>query len=163
VAFETDVYLRNFEIWQLGMLFIVLQDLEDELIRIGSGRSRGLGSVTASLVEQDRGEYPGGLVASTMRYSGEPEKQLWGLGRWLSDEQGRWRNGESYGTWPDDHLELSKPGERKERGIRVLQTFKGDALKALRVQTVEKCLERMHDWPPPSAALVREQFQASLR
>src|SRR5581483_5893195 len=39
--FETDIHLRNFEIWQLGMLFVVLQDLEDELIRIGSGRSRG--------------------------------------------------------------------------------------------------------------------------
>lgn len=42
VTFETDIHLRNFEIWQLGMLFVVLQDMEDELIRIGSGRSRGL-------------------------------------------------------------------------------------------------------------------------
>ncbi len=41
VAFETAIHLRNFEIWQLGMLFVVLQDMEDELIRIGSGRSRG--------------------------------------------------------------------------------------------------------------------------
>src|SRR5258708_15432904 len=27
VVFETDIHLRNFEIWQLGMLFVVLQDM----------------------------------------------------------------------------------------------------------------------------------------
>src|SRR5207244_10329860 len=61
VAFETDIHLRNFEIWQLGMLFVVLQDMEDELVRIGSGRSRGLGKVTATLKEQGSDARPGGL------------------------------------------------------------------------------------------------------
>src|SRR5258708_31929072 len=42
VVFETDIHLRNFEIWQLGVLFIVIQDLEDVLSLIGSRRSRGL-------------------------------------------------------------------------------------------------------------------------
>ena len=41
VVFETDIHLRNFEIWQLGMLFVVLQDMQDELIHIGSGRCAG--------------------------------------------------------------------------------------------------------------------------
>src|SRR5581483_8570463 len=36
VVFETDIHLRNFEIWQLGMLFTVIQDMEDELIHLGS-------------------------------------------------------------------------------------------------------------------------------
>ena len=31
VSFETDIHLRNFEIWQLGALFVVLQDMADEL------------------------------------------------------------------------------------------------------------------------------------
>src|SRR5436853_7417375 len=51
-VFETDVHLRNFDIWQLGMLFIVIQDMEDELIHLGSGRSRGLGKVTATISDQ---------------------------------------------------------------------------------------------------------------
>jgi CRISPR-associated RAMP protein (TIGR02581 family) len=155
VAFETDVYLRNFEIWQLGMLFIVLQDLEDGLIRIGSGRSRGLGGVTAQLAGQTEKNSSGGVVTSTMRSHGEPQEQLWGLGRWLNDE--------SYGTWKDDLLTLSLPGKRADRGIRVLRTFQGDALKELREQSVERCVERMRNWPPPSVAKVREQFLASQR
>ncbi len=35
VVFETDIHLRNFELWQLGMLLVILQDMEDELIHIG--------------------------------------------------------------------------------------------------------------------------------
>ena len=49
-TFSTDIHLRNFEIWQLGMLFVIIQDMGDELIRIGSGRSRGLGKVKASII-----------------------------------------------------------------------------------------------------------------
>ncbi|MEO6890150.1 MAG: CRISPR-associated RAMP protein Csx7, partial [Ktedonobacteraceae bacterium] len=64
VVFETDIHLRNFEIWQLGMLFVVLQDMQDELIHIGSGRSRGLGKVTATLKEQGSEARPGGFVTS---------------------------------------------------------------------------------------------------
>src|SRR2546429_7564111 len=91
VVFETDIHLRNFEIWQLGMLFVALQDMEDELVRIGSGRSRGLGKVTATIKEQGNEARPGGFVTSTIRQSEEPKEQLWGLGRWLRDG--------SYGTW----------------------------------------------------------------
>ena len=45
VKFETRIHMRNFEVWQLGMLMLIVQDLGDSLIRIGSGRSRGLGNV----------------------------------------------------------------------------------------------------------------------
>ncbi len=58
VAFETTIYLRNFEIWQLGMLFAVLQDMEDELIRVGSGRSRGLGQVKAEISDRKTAGLP---------------------------------------------------------------------------------------------------------
>jgi CRISPR-associated RAMP protein (TIGR02581 family) len=81
VEFETTIHLRNFEIWQLGLLFIVIQDLEDELIRIGSGRSRGLGQIKASISDQATSGRPGGFVTSTLRASQEPPEQLWGLGR----------------------------------------------------------------------------------
>ena len=75
VSFETTIHLRNFEIWQLGLLFIVLQDLRDELIHIGSGRSRGLGKVTATVNDQPSSGRPGGFVTSTLRASQEPEDQ----------------------------------------------------------------------------------------
>ena len=78
VVFETKIHLRNFEIWQLGMLFVVLQDLEDELIRLGSGRSRGLGSVTAEISPIGQHNQPGGFVTSTIRNSAETSRRTMG-------------------------------------------------------------------------------------
>jgi len=139
VVFETDIHLRNFEIWQLGMLFVMLQDMEDELVRIGSGRSRGLGKVTAAIKEQGSEARPGGFVTSTIRQSEEPKEQLWGLGRWLNDG--------SYGTWEDDYLELKSPVDRTDRGIRSRRVFQGNALNALRDEAIDQFIARMQAWP----------------
>ena len=43
--FKADLRLINFELWQLAALNILLLDMEDKMITIGSGRSRGLGRV----------------------------------------------------------------------------------------------------------------------
>jgi CRISPR-associated RAMP protein (TIGR02581 family) len=43
--FVTSLHLRNFELWQLGLVGFLLQDLKDGLIRLGMGKSRGLGKV----------------------------------------------------------------------------------------------------------------------
>ena len=42
-TFKCSVYMRNFEIWQLGLLGCLMKDLKDGYIYIGSGKSRGLG------------------------------------------------------------------------------------------------------------------------
>lgn len=43
--FEANLRLINFELWQLAALNLLLLDMTDEMITIGSGRSRGLGRV----------------------------------------------------------------------------------------------------------------------
>ena len=43
--FEAELRLTNFELWQLAALNLLLVDMEDAIITIGSGRSRGLGRV----------------------------------------------------------------------------------------------------------------------
>jgi CRISPR-associated RAMP protein (TIGR02581 family) len=43
--FETTIRVTNFELWQLAAVNFLFQDLQDEMITIGSGRSRGLGRV----------------------------------------------------------------------------------------------------------------------
>ena len=139
VIFETDIHLRNFEIWQLGMLFVVLQDMEDELIRIGSGRSRGLGKVKALIKEQGSEARPGGFVTSSLRQSEEPLDQLWGLGRWLDDG--------NYGTWTDDYLTFKPSVQRIDRGIRSQRIFQGEALNDLRNAAIDQFIERMRAWP----------------
>ena len=139
VTFETDIHLRNFEIWQLGMLFVVLQDMEDELIHIGSGRSRGLGQIKAEVSLQEKNSRPGGVTTSAIRGSVEPANELWGLGRWLNDR--------SYGTWTDDWLPLAQPIERGDRGIRSQRVFAGDVLATLRDATIDHFIKRMQEWP----------------
>jgi CRISPR-associated RAMP protein (TIGR02581 family) len=136
VSFETDIHLRNFEIWQLGMLFVVLQDMADELIRLGSGRSRGLGQVKAEISLTGSHGRPGGFVASTIRDSEEPLDQLWGLGRWL--------NAESYGTLAHDLITVDV--ERETKGIRTMRSFTGDDLNALRDVTIDAFVRRMQAW-----------------
>ena len=146
VTFETTIHLRNFESWQLGMLFVVLQDMEDSLIRIGSGRSRGLGMVVASIKEQDQ---LGGVTTSTLRgmEDGAKQHELWGLGRWLNDS--------SYGTWQDDLLRLPLPEQQPPHGIRTTRAFTGTALTTLRDAAIENFVQRIQQWPPASVADVR--------
>ena len=41
--FCTTLDVRNFERWQMGLIALVLRDMEEGLVRIGFGKSRGLG------------------------------------------------------------------------------------------------------------------------
>ena len=73
-AFETKIHIRNFELWQLGLLAFVLEDLKDGLIRIGAGKSRGLGEVIGTVTEVEVGYFerprtspqPGGFAIRGM-------------------------------------------------------------------------------------------------
>ncbi len=141
-TFTTAIHLRNYEIWQLGMLFVIIQDMEDELIRIGSGRSRGLGKVKASISEKQEGSYQGGVKLSTARTGKqtEPDDALWGLGHLLGNEAA------TYGTSSNDLLPLSFSVEHKKSGVRYTRTFKGDALKSLKEQCIDVFVERIQTW-----------------
>ncbi|MFQ5640695.1 MAG: CRISPR-associated RAMP protein Csx7 [bacterium] len=48
-AFKTSIQITNFELWQLGLLAFVLQDMKDGLVRLGLGKSRGLGKIIAEI------------------------------------------------------------------------------------------------------------------
>lgn len=149
-TFTTTLQLRNFEIWQLGLLFVIIQDMEDELIGIGSGRSRGLGKVRAAISEREERTHPGGVVLSITRpvpkQPTEPDHELWGLGRWLDGKCAL------YGTKHDDLLTLSPPMKHTPHTIHHLRVFKGDALKTLREQCIEDFVTRIQAWPPAQRA-----------
>lgn len=62
--FETSIHLANYELWQLGLVGVVLADLDDGFVRLGSAKSRGLGRVALdvnALVVDQAGR--GGAVA----------------------------------------------------------------------------------------------------
>jgi CRISPR-associated RAMP protein (TIGR02581 family) len=48
-TFKGKVQLRNFELWQVGLLALVLRDLREGRIPLGFGKSRGLGEIRADL------------------------------------------------------------------------------------------------------------------
>ena len=47
--FSTSINIRNFERWQLGLIGLVLRDMNDGLVRLGFGKSRGLGRFKAEI------------------------------------------------------------------------------------------------------------------
>lgn len=47
--FKAHIRLTNYELWQLAGLNLLLADLQDEMIAVGSGRSRGMGRVRAKV------------------------------------------------------------------------------------------------------------------
>lgn len=47
--FATQIRLRNFELWQIGLLGLAIRDLCLGRVRIGYGKSRGFGSIAAKL------------------------------------------------------------------------------------------------------------------
>lgn len=130
--FQTEVLLRNFECWQLGAMLLVVQDLQDGLLRVGSGKSRGLGAVVGSVAE------------ITMHHLGlssdHPTDHIRGLGHFLRDDL-------SYGTYPNDWLHVSEAPAGERRGIRYVQTFSGAAYDNLRQQAIDEFIRRMEQFP----------------
>lgn len=84
--FATRIRVLNFEIWQLAGLLLLLVDLEDEMIAVGSGRSRGLGRVRAA-VTSFRVTYSGqqGSLAGIGQVATSEERQAYGLHAWLPE------------------------------------------------------------------------------
>lgn len=128
--FETEVQLRNFECWQLGALFMLLEDLRDGFIRLGSGRSRGLGDVACDYTRADVyriGQTPAGVS----------DCQIPGLGCYLSDG--------AYGTEVDDLLDVGKDGmpDPEQCGVRSRRRFEGERLQRLRSLAVARFTSRI--------------------
>jgi CRISPR-associated RAMP protein (TIGR02581 family) len=73
-VFETAIRVTNFELWQLAAVNFLLQDLQDQMITLGSGRSRGLGRVKGEVTR---------YVLSYVR----PQSHVVGLTELASDEE----------------------------------------------------------------------------
>ncbi len=133
VDFETDIYMRNFEVWQLGILMLIVSDLEDGLIRIGSGRSRGLGNVKATISEVSV-NYLGPV-------NGKSDNDVWGLGKLLGDG--------SYGTDTDDKVTVQEAPIGETRGFRKITIFSDKSLNHLEKATIDAFVAKVQSWEMP--------------
>lgn len=96
--FEAQLQLVNFELWQLGWLAYVLRDLCEGWVGIGSGKSRGLGQVSAQVRQIE-------LWAATHCLPQREAVRLWGLSA-LEPEEAR----QTYSYWQGGEESISLNG-----------------------------------------------------
>ncbi|MEW6399740.1 MAG: RAMP superfamily CRISPR-associated protein [Bacillota bacterium] len=118
-TFVTTLHVRNFELAQLGLIGFLLQDLKDGLVRMGMGKSKGLGKVTAQ-VRSVRVDYLGRGVAGPS----DGLLSLRGVGDFLPDDTAR-----QYGLARPDAVEVCFEGEWRAGlgSIRSSALFPGDS------------------------------------
>ena len=89
--FEATCRWRNFQLWQVGWLAIVLRDLQNGFVTVGSGRSKGLGRVRLKY-EQATVSYPGQLRPQTPQH--DFGRNLYDVDAFVFEAQS------SYKLWP---------------------------------------------------------------
>ncbi len=91
-SFHTKIHLKNFTLAQLGLIGLVLRDLDEGWFGIGFAKSRGMGTVQVEY-ESALVEYPGCLVDDKIRLMGSdlswPKGSLLGVGEFLSTEEAK--------------------------------------------------------------------------
>lgn len=130
-TFATTLHLRNFELWQLALLGFVLQDLADGLIRIGMGKSRGLGKVRGE-VQQVRIDFLGPKAPQVVN----GELALRGVGSLFDGAK-------EYGMIMPDEASIPYSEELPSNGLRTTAIFPGQsfpwsAIAELWIQRAEK-------------------------
>ncbi|WP_346291415.1 RAMP superfamily CRISPR-associated protein [Sphaerothrix gracilis] len=107
--FRTKIHLKNFTLEQLGLLGLVLRDLDDGWFGLGFAKSRGMGLVAVKFNEA-RVEYPGCVIREeqivTLGSNTQwPSIALKGAGAFLTNNERQ-----SYGFPPDDVYFLREYG-----------------------------------------------------
>lgn len=79
--FHTEIHLCNFQLWQLGLVAAVLRDVDEGLVPIGFGKSRGLGQVAfkGTYLHLETVDRETGRIAGTAALSDEDECRSYGL------------------------------------------------------------------------------------
>jgi CRISPR-associated RAMP protein (TIGR02581 family) len=116
-TFKTSIHLRNFELWQMGLVALVLRDLGEGLIPIGFGKSRGLGEVEAK------------VTSFSVRYIGAASDMhtnarhaLYGIGSLATAEERG-----VYGLSGNDAISLDATGNLGDDDLGVRVTLNGAA------------------------------------
>ena len=126
--FTTKIHLKNFTLAQLGLIGLVLRDLDDGWFGLGFAKSRGLGTVTVQLNAAtvhypgcqliDRRIVPIGQPAPIGQPKSWPHTALLGAGEFLSENP--------YGFPADDRDEQTPVGAKEMAlGFGVQLTWQG--------------------------------------
>lgn len=103
-TFICEIFITNFQLWQLGLIGLVLRDLDEGYAQMGFAKSRGFGRVRADLDKLE------------IVYFKKPEEdnKLCGVGNFEED---------SYGFLGNDFVAIDK--EPADSGFRTKYLWKG--------------------------------------
>lgn len=125
--FRTKIHLKNFTIAQLGLIGLVLRDLNEGWFGLGFAKSRGLGTVKVKY-NSATVQYPGcKLDAENKKIQQIRNSQNWnwtfllGVGEFLSVEEA-----EKYGFPKPDNQDSPVRAESMDLGFGVQLKWKGD-------------------------------------
>jgi CRISPR/Cas system CSM-associated protein Csm3 (group 7 of RAMP superfamily) len=118
--FKTKIHLKNFTLAQLGLIGLVLRDLNDGWFGLGFAKSRGLGTVEVKL-KQAVVQYPGCVLSEDKQQIialGSNQKWnktfLLGVGEFLQAEDAR-----LYGFSQPDHQDSPVAAQEMDLGFGV--------------------------------------------
>ncbi len=122
--FKTKIHLKNFTLAQLGLIGLVLRDLNDGWFGLGFAKSRGMGTVTVQF-NSATVQYPGCVleneqikaIASNQQWS---NTVLLGVGEFLENAEA-----EKYGFPKPDHQETPVAATAMPLGFGVQLTWTG--------------------------------------
>lgn len=82
-TFQGHLVLENFELWQLGLLALALESMNQGLIKVGFGKNRGFGGMSVTVQEACIDEVASGFKTTTWRglaaFVSEDESKKYGL------------------------------------------------------------------------------------
>ncbi|MEN9224378.1 MAG: RAMP superfamily CRISPR-associated protein [Thermostichus sp. DRC_bins_24] len=114
-SFQTKIHLKNFTLAQLGLIGLVLRDLNDGWFGIGFAKSRGMGTVAVEL-NSAVVHYPGCVVNDQIKLLGSnltfPKNRLMGVGEFLDEAEA-----EKYGFPKPDYQEIPIAAQPMELGF----------------------------------------------
>lgn len=133
--FNTKIHLNNFTLAQLGLIGLVLRDLNEGWFGLGFAKSRGLGTVQVkynSAVVQ----YPGCEVKDQQIFTIGNQKQwshtsLLGVGEFLSEDEAN-----NYGFPKPDFKDTPVGAQPMDLGFGVQLTWQGEVVHDLFMRAV---------------------------
>jgi hypothetical protein len=136
--FATKIHLKNFTLGQLGLLGLVLRDLNDGWFGIGFAKSRGLGTMTVKFT-QATVQYPGCVLTADKQIQQLGHNQIWsgttllGAGEFLNEtERGK------YGfPGSDSQTGIPVVTQAMEYGMGVELCWTGEEVKDLFTRSVK--------------------------
>lgn len=135
--FKTKIHLKNFTLAQLGLIGLVLRDLNDGWFGLGFAKSRGLGTVNVNL-KQAVVQYPGCVLSEDKQQIialGSNQKWnktfLLGVGEFLQAEEAN-----LYGFTKPDHQDSPVAAQEMDLGFGVQLTWREGTVNDL----FERCV-----------------------